>query len=76
MDKLIKVIAEALVDYPDKVAVQEVKGNYTSVIELRVLKEDLGKVIGKEGRTAQAIRTILHAASSRDRRKAVLEIVE
>ena len=76
MDQLIKVIAEALVDYPDKVAVHEVKGNYTSVIELRVLKEDLGKVIGKEGRTAQAIRTILHAASSRDRRKAVLEIVE
>ena len=76
MEQLIKVIAEALVDYPDQVNVREVKGNFTSVIELRVLKEDLGKVIGKEGKTAQAIRTILHAASSRFRRKAVLEIVE
>jgi len=76
MEDLIKVIAEALVDYPEKVDVREVRGNFTSVIELRVLKEDLGKVIGKEGKTAQAIRTILHAASSRFRRKAVLEIVE
>jgi predicted RNA-binding protein YlqC (UPF0109 family) len=76
MKELIKHIAQSLVDYPDKVEVTEVTGEQTSVIELRVAKEDLGKVIGKQGRTALAIRTILSAASAKMHRRAVLEILE
>lgn len=76
MKELIKYIAQALVDNPDKVEVTEVIGEQTSVIELRVAKEDLGKVIGKQGRTAKAIRTILSAASTKIRKRAVLEIIE
>jgi len=76
MKELIKYIAQALVDNPDKVEVTEVIGEQTSVIELRVAKEDLGKVIGKQGRTAKAIRTILSAASTKIHKRAVLEIIE
>jgi uncharacterized protein len=76
MKELIKYIAQALVDNPDKVEVTEVVGEQTSVIELRVAKEDLGKVIGKQGRTAKAIRTILSAASTKIHKRAVLEIIE
>jgi predicted RNA-binding protein YlqC (UPF0109 family) len=76
MKELIKYIAQALVDSPDKVEVTEVLGEQTSVIELRVAKEDLGKVIGKQGRTAKAIRTILSAASTKIHKRAVLEIIE
>lgn len=76
MKELIKYIAQALVDSPDKVEVTEVMGEQTSVIELRVAKEDLGKVIGKQGRTAKAIRTILSAASTKIHKRAVLEIIE
>jgi predicted RNA-binding protein YlqC (UPF0109 family) len=76
MKELIKYIAQSLVDNPDKVEVTEVIGEQTSVIELRVAKEDLGKVIGKQGRTAQAIRTILFAASAKGHKRAVLEILE
>jgi predicted RNA-binding protein YlqC (UPF0109 family) len=76
MKELIKVIAQTLVDNPDKVEVTEVEGDQTSVIELRVAKEDMGKVIGKQGRTAQAMRTILSAASMKFNRRAVLEILE
>ncbi|HNS55976.1 MAG TPA: KH domain-containing protein [Smithellaceae bacterium] len=76
MKELIKFIAQALVDNPDKVEVTEVVGEQTSVIELRVAKEDLGKVIGKQGRTAKAIRTILSAASTKIHKRAVLEIIE
>ena len=76
MKELIKFIAQALVDNPDKVDVTEVLGEQTSVIELRVAKEDLGKVIGKQGRTAKAIRTILSAASTKIHKRAVLEIIE
>ncbi len=65
MKELIKYISQSLVDNPDKVEVTEVIGEQTSVIELRVAKEDLGKVIGKQGRTAKAIRTILSAASAK-----------
>ena len=65
MKELIKYIAQALVDIPDKVEVTEIIGEQTSVIELRVAKEDLGKVIGKQGRTAKAIRMILSAASAK-----------
>lgn len=76
MKDLIKYIAQSLVDNPDSVAVSEVLGEQTSVIELRVAKEDLGKVIGKQGRTAKAMRTILSAASTKLRKRAVLEIIE
>jgi uncharacterized protein len=76
MKDLVKYIAQALVDNPDEVSVSEVEGEQTSVIELRVAKEDLGKIIGKHGRTAQSIRTILSAASAKNRKRAVLEIVE
>jgi hypothetical protein len=65
-----------LVDNPEKVRVSEIVGEQTSVIELRVSKEDLGKVIGKQGRTARAMRTILSAASTKIRKRAVLEIIE
>jgi len=73
---LIKYIAQSLVDNPDKVDVTEIAGEQSSVIELRVAKEDLGKVIGKQGRTAKAIRTILSAASTKIHKRALLEIIE
>ncbi|HNV57541.1 MAG TPA: KH domain-containing protein [Smithellaceae bacterium] len=76
MKDLIKYISQALVDNPDQVEVTEVIGEQTSVIELRVAKEDLGKVIGKQGRTAKAIRTILSATSAKVHKRAVLEIIE
>jgi len=76
MKDLIEYIAKALVDEPDQVRVGEVEGERTSVIELTVAKEDLGKVIGKQGRTARAIRTILSAASTKIRKRSVLEIIE
>lgn len=76
MKDLIEFIARALVDQPEQVQVSEVEGEKTSVIELNVAKEDLGKVIGKQGRTARAIRTILSAASTKIRKRSVLEIIE
>jgi uncharacterized protein len=76
MKNLIEYIAKALVDEPDQVHVTEVQGENTSVIELNVAKEDLGKVIGKHGRTARAMRTILSAASTKIRKRSVLEIIE
>jgi predicted RNA-binding protein YlqC (UPF0109 family) len=74
--ELIDYMAKALVDHPEQVQVSELAGEQTSVIELRVAKEDLGKVIGKQGRTARAMRTILSAASTKIRKRAVLEIIE
>jgi predicted RNA-binding protein YlqC (UPF0109 family) len=76
MKDMIAYIAKALVDKPEEVFVTEIEGEQTSVIELKVAKEDLGKVIGKQGRTARAIRTILGAASTKLRKRAVLEIIE
>ena len=76
MKDLVTQIARALVDKPEEVAVAEVEGNQTSVLELRVAKEDIGRVIGKQGRTAKSIRTILNAVASRTNRKVVLEIIE
>ncbi len=73
---LIALIAKALVDHPEEVKVAEVEGEKTSVIELAVAKDDLGKVIGKQGKTARAIRTILTAASTKLKKRAVLEIIE
>ena len=76
MKNLIETLAKALVDYPEQVKVTEVEGENTSVIELAVAKEDLGKVIGKQGRTARALRTILTAASAKVKKRASLEIIE
>jgi len=76
MKDLIEYVAKSLVDHPDAVEVREVEGEQTSVIELKVAKEDLGKVIGKQGRTAKAMRTILGAASTKARKRSVLEILE
>ena len=76
MKELIFYIAKALVDNPEQVSVEEVEGNQTSVLELKVAKEDLGKVIGKQGRTARAMRTILSAASAKIKKRTVLEIIE
>jgi uncharacterized protein len=76
MKELVQYIAKALVDNPEEVSVNEVEGEQTSVIELRVAKGDLGKIIGKHGKTAQSIRTILSAASAKIGKRAVLEIVE
>lgn len=76
MKELVKYIAQSLVDNQEKVEVTEIVGEQISVIELRVAKEDLGKVIGKQGRTAKAIRTILSAASAKIHKRSVLEIIE
>lgn len=73
---LIEYVSKALVDMPDNVEVHEIAGEQTTVIELKVDKSDLGKVIGKQGRTARALRTILNAASTKLRKRSVLEIIE
>jgi len=74
--ELIEFMARALVDLPDQVNVKGIEGEQTTVIELKVAKEDLGKVIGKQGRTARAIRTILNGASTKLKKRTVLEIIE
>lgn len=76
MKELIKYIAQALVDNPEEVEVSEIEGEHTVVIELKVAKSDIGKVIGRQGRNVQAIRTILSAASAKVKKRAVLEIIE
>ena len=76
MKELLEEIAKALVDNPEDVQVTEVEGEQTTVLELRVRNEDLGKVIGRQGRTARAIRTLLSAAGMKIRKRFVLEILE
>jgi len=76
MKELVEFIAKALVDEPDQVRAQEIEGEKVTVIELRVAPGDMGKVIGKQGRTARAIRTLLNAAATKLRKRAVLEILE
>lgn len=76
LKELIEYISKALVDFPEQVEVSEITGEQTTVLELKVAKEDLGKVIGKQGRTARAVRTILNAASTKLRKRSVLEIIE
>lgn len=76
LNELVTFIAKSLVDSPEKVEVREVSGEQTSVLELKVAPEDLGKIIGKQGKTAKAIRTILGAAAAKMRKRAVLEILE
>ena len=79
MDKvgeLIKLIASSLVDKPEQVEIQEVTGDSTTVYELKVAQEDLGKIIGKQGKTAKAMRVLLGAAAAKEKGRAVLEIIE
>jgi predicted RNA-binding protein YlqC (UPF0109 family) len=76
LKSLIEIVSRALVDIPEKVEVNEIEGEQTTVIELKVDKTDLGKVIGKQGRTARALRTILNAASTKLKKRSVLEIIE
>ena len=76
MKDLINYLAQALVDHPEQVSVTETEGNQTTVLELKVANEDIGKIIGKQGRTARAMRTILSAASAKIKKRTVLEIVE
>ena len=76
MKELVEYIAKAIVDNPEEVSVTEVEGEVASVIALKVAKSDLGKVIGKQGRTAKAMRTILSVASTKSQKRAILEIVE
>jgi len=76
MKDLIATMAKALVDKPEEVVTTEIKGQQTSVIELKVAKEDVGKIIGKQGRTAQALRGILMATSAKLKKKCTLEILD
>ena len=76
MKELIMIIAQALVDEPELVSVNEVDGNNTSILELRVAKADIGKVIGKQGRTAGALRTLLSAVSAKTKKRTLLEIMD
>jgi hypothetical protein len=76
MKELILVMAKALVDKPDEVEIREVEGDVTTILELKVAKDDLGKVIGKQGKTAHAMRAILNATATKLKKRVVLEIVE
>ena len=76
MKELLQFLAQSLVNHPEEVEVKDTQSENTLVLELRVAKEDLGRIIGKQGRTAKSIRTILNAAASRTNRKVVLDIVE
>ena len=76
MKEMIELIAQSLVDQPERVSVKEIGGMHTSILELTVAKTDIGKVIGKQGRTVSALRTLLSAVSAKAKKRAVLEVVE
>lgn len=76
MGELVEYIAKALVDNPDEVSVNEIEGSQSVIVELRVAQEDMGKVIGKQGRIAKAIRTVVKAAAIKDNKRVVVEIIE
>ncbi len=76
MKELVEVIAKALVDNPDEVVVSERESDRTIVVELRVAPSDMGKVIGKQGRIAKSIRTVVKAASAKDEKKVIVEILQ
>ena len=76
MKELVLYLAKALVNHPEEVEINEIQGETAAILELRVAKEDLGRIIGKQGRTAKSIRTLLNAVASRTNRKVVLEIIE
>jgi len=75
MKELLETIAKALVDYPEEVSVKEIEGEKSLILELRVSKDDMGKVIGKQGRIAKAIRTVIKAAAVRENKRVVVEII-
>jgi len=76
LKELVEHIVKKLVDHPENVEVSEISGEQATIIELRVHSDDLGKVIGKEGRTARSIRTLVHAVATKEKKRAVLEILE
>lgn len=76
MGELVEFIAKALVDYPEQVSVNEVEGSQSVIIELKVAQEDMGKIIGKQGRIAKAIRTVVKAAAIKDNKRVVVEIIQ
>jgi len=76
MGDLVKVIAQALVDFPDSVEVNEIEGSQSIIVELKVAQEDMGKIIGKQGRIAKAIRTVVKAAATKDNKRVVVEIIQ
>ena len=76
LKSLVEYIARSLVDLPDQVTVNEIEGEKTTILELRVDEDDLGKIIGRHGRTAKAMRTVINAAATKERKRAVLEILE
>lgn len=76
MGELVEYIAKAIVDNPDEVSVNEIEGSQSIIIELRVATEDMGKVIGKQGRIAKAIRTVVKAAAIKDNKRVVVEIIQ
>ncbi|WP_432665129.1 KH domain-containing protein [Wukongibacter baidiensis] len=76
MGELVKIIAQALVDHPEEVQVNEIEGTQSVIIELKVASEDMGKVIGKQGRIAKAIRTVVKAAATRENKRVVVEIIQ
>lgn len=76
MKELVEIIAKALVDHPDDVVVQEVEGEQSIILELKVANDDMGKVIGKQGRIAKAIRTVIKAAATKEDKRVMLEIIQ
>ena len=76
MEELLKRIVQALVDHPEQVVISAIEGKQSLVLEIKVAKEDMGKIIGKQGRNAQAMRTILSAASGKTKKRITLEIIE
>ncbi len=76
MGELVEYIAKALVDNPDEVRVNEVEGSQSVIIELRVADEDMGKIIGKQGRIAKAIRTVVKAAAIKENKRVIVEIIQ
>ncbi len=76
MGELVEYIAKALVDNPDEVSVNEIEGSQSIIIELKVAQDDMGKVIGKQGRIAKAIRTVVKAAAIKDNKRVVVEIIQ
>ena len=76
LKSMVEYLAKSLVDHPENVSVNEVEGEKTTILELSVSEDDLGKIIGKHGRTARAMRTVVSAAASKEHKRAVLEILE
>ncbi len=76
MGELVKIIAKALVDNPEEVSVTEIEGRQSLIVELKVAPDDMGKVIGKQGRIAKAIRTVVKAAAMKENKRVVVEIIQ